>query len=103
MDLKSMIGWFGLMLAAGCVMVGLVAVFVGLSAADPDRHGSNDLMLPIAMLFLKPVAVATMATGAVGLFWPADTDPDGHSWRCWAALLVGAVAAAISFMFGPTY
>ena len=103
MDLRSMIGWFGVLLAAACVMVGLVAVFLGFTAHDPQNPGSDSFVIPIAMLFLKPVAFASMATGAVGLFWPSLVDAQGHNFRSWVALLTGGGAAVVSLMFGPSF
>ena len=103
MDLRSMIGWFGLLLAAACVMVLLVAGGGAITRSGPGQSGPDDLFLPITMLFLKPIGFATMAAGAVGLFWPANTDVRGHNTRCWGALAAGVVAAAISFVFGPTF
>lgn len=103
MDLKSMIGWFGTLLAAACAMVGIIAAFFAVTSPPTDGPGPDNLLVPISMLFLKPIGLASMATGAVGLFWPPDLDRKGHTLRCWIALIVGAITAAISFVFGPTF
>lgn len=103
MDLKASVGWFGVLLASACVMVSAIAGFAALSGPDPTEAGPSDLMVPIAMLFLKPIAFATMAAGAVGLFWQSEADAGGHNLRCWGSLVTGAAAAALSLMFGPSY
>lgn len=101
MDLKASIGWFAVLLAAACAMVGLVALYAVAVAPASNASGPDDLMVPITMLFLKPIAFATMAAAAVGLFWPSKEDAGGHNLRCWLSLIAGGVAGGISLLFGP--
>ncbi len=103
MDLRSMIGWFGALLAAACLMVGMIALYFAITTPKTSGPGPDDLLVPIAMLFMKPIGLATMAAGAVGLFWPAEIEPGSHNFRCWIALLGGGAATALSFTFGPTF